>query len=288
MKIEASVKILLGVVLGVIIGAVGFYIIAKTNQLCYKNDPSQGPILDFLCRDKIKQLNSCNTKLKDSNSKLQDSNMKLKDSNTKLDICNSKYPSSPRLLVIQEYRLPSSGDIKCHVDTNKLPTTLIYYDKDKNIICELNYQTAQIETNIPYYIQPFPSFVSCALKESNGVIVANTELQEIYGVIPKCYLTVRLDKPAGLVNADCMIYYYQPAYKYEIGFYDTKPDRSDTRTVATRPLGNVNKDGIYTIVISFGEAGKYFRILIKDNNDTIVQVSYLCEYSTIDNASIIN
>ena len=163
MKIQSDSGILLGVMLGVIIGAVGFYVVAKTNQLCYSDSsttPGQGPIINWICKDKITRLNNCNSAL-------------------------SKYKNAPNNLgwTISN---TDKGIINVTGITGSVSNiAAIYYDSDqKTILAEVGCapKNNAISTVIPTYI-PFPTYVSFAIKDKTTDFVLGITKKQVIGTV---------------------------------------------------------------------------------------------------------
>jgi len=265
MKTQSNSRILLGVVLGVIIGAVGFYVVAKTNQLCYSDSsttPGQGPIINWICRDKINKLNNCNSAL-------------------------SKYTKAPTNLG-WTISTTDKGIINATGITGNVSNiAAIYYDSDqKTILAEVGCvpKNGAISTAIPTYI-PFPTYVSFATKDkATDFVLGITKKQLISKVNPILRICgVEVGAASGTtvpLKLNLNIVYSQQiqntngVYKYEY-FYKSYPTFEASRDAniqdgqtATNQLSiEANKQNITTDFIRLSTKAssmnpQFFRIFI--------------------------
>ena len=258
MKIQPNVKILLGVVLGVVVGAVGFYVIAKTNKLCYTNTSSaqrgqipKNPILTWLCLDKI----------------------------TKFEICNSsllKYTNKPFILGWQISNDTSGNITVTGINESISNVAAIYYDSVGTIIVEINCTPSggQITTTIPVDI-PFPKSVAFALKDpllnyTIQVITNKYTIGTVYPTVKICGTDVSNNNRLTL---NLNITYYQPSYSFETRCYLNLEDaqlKNDmiegvlSKTLEIQP-GVYNQDVLTEIKPKDGRS-YFLRIFIKKDS----------------------
>ena len=263
MKIQSNSRILLGVMLGVIIWAVGFYVVAKTNQLCYSDSsttPGQGPIINWICKDKITRLNNCNSAL-------------------------SKYKNAPNNLG-WTISTTDKGIINVTGITGSVSNiAAIYYDSDqKTILAEVGCTSKNnaISTVIPTYI-PFPTYVSFAIKDKTTDFVLGITKKQVIGTVNPilriCGVEVGTPTTSVTLKLNLNITYSHFKYEYLYKSYTTFEAARDANIqdgqTASNKLGieankqNITLDFITLTTKPSGMKPQFFRIFINSDKNII-------------------
>jgi len=261
MKIPANFKTILGVILGVIIGAVGFYVIAKTNKLCYKDTNTstaqrgqipKNPILTWLCLDKI----------------------------TKLEICNAslqRYTNKPFIINWQISNDTSGNITVTGINESISNVAAIYYDSVGTIVVEINctHIGGQITTTIPVDI-PFPASVAFAIKDPllNYTIQAITKKYIFSTVYPTVKIFGTDTSNNNFLTLNLNITYYQPSYSFKTRGYlnlqDAKLKNDMIEDVLSKTLqiqpGDHNQDVLTDIKPKDAGKSYFLRIFIEKDS----------------------